>query len=276
MAFLGKLLHLLQAEMPTPTNYGWYHLLCIAVVTGFTVWVSHTFQNASDRAFRKLILVFWSVILVLEVYKQLVFGLEYQDGAFIWDCAWYSFPFQFCSTPLYMLPLVIWLPDGKVRDAVMGFLCFFSFFGGLAVMCYPNDVFIGTIGINIQTMVHHGLQVTVGILLAVRNRDKLALPHFLRALPVFLSLLGVALLMNVSVYHIFQSRGIPDDFNMFYISPYFPCHLPILSSVYENAPYPVFLLFYAIGFSLVALLMLGLQKGVWALQNRWSHEKKLA
>jgi hypothetical protein len=54
----------------------------------------------------------------------------------------------------------------------------------------------------------------------------------------------------------------PDvGFNMFYISPFQPCTLPVLSEVYAKVPsYPVFLVIYVLGFTLVAALIYTIEK----------------
>ena len=72
------------------------------------------------------------------------------------------FPFIFVQSPMYIAPIAAFLRPGKVRQAILNFLGTFGLFGGLAVMIYAQPVFITTIGINIQTMVHHGAQVVLG------------------------------------------------------------------------------------------------------------------
>ena len=54
------------------------------------------------------------------------------------------------------------------------------------------------------------------------------------------------MILNVT----FVKSGITggSTFNMFFISPYFPCTLPVLSEIYPVVPYPVFLLLYVLGF----------------------------
>ena len=69
--------------------------------------------------------------------------------------------------------IFIFNKEGCVKDSAMAFMMTFSLFGGLVVMAYPNDVFIETIGINLQTMIHHGLQVVLGIYLFVLGDDTL-------------------------------------------------------------------------------------------------------
>ena len=244
-----KIIHAFQGTMKTPTNYSLFHLIAVATVIVSTIAVCLLMKNAKQKAFRIFVFVCWFVILLLEVYKQLVFSFELVDGKPVWDYQWYAFPFQLCSVQLYLLPFVIFLKDGKVRNAIMAFLTLFSFFGGLVVFIYPNDVFISTIGINIQTMVHHGLQILLGIFFAVYNRKKLGIKYYLSSLIVFAVCLAVAMALNFIVPNFTD-----ETFNMFYISPKFDCSLPVLESIYPKVPYIVFLLLYIVGYSIVGLV----------------------
>ena len=54
---------------------------------------------------------------------------------------------------------------------------------------------------------------------------------------------------------------------MFYISPFQPCTLPILSDVYAKVPYPVFLMIYAIGFFVAAAIIFYAAKGLVVLMH---------
>ncbi len=256
MNAFAKLLTFLQREMEAPESFGTFHLLAAMVVIGVTVLACIKLRDADEKTVRRVLLAAWIAMVVLEVYKQIVFTFDVSaTGAITGDYSWYAFPFQLCSTPLYVLPLTIFLKEGRLRDCAIAYLCTFSLFGGLVVMVYPNDVFVKTIGINFQTMIHHGLQVVLGIYLAVHNRRRLSLSHFLGALPVFTVLVASAMLMNVGVHNALRAAGMTDTFNMFFVSPYHPCTLPVLSTVYELVPYPVFLFIYLIGFTLVAALV---------------------
>jgi len=129
-------------------------------------------------------------------------------------------------------------------------------------MFYPNDVFIETIGINIQTMIHHGLQVLFGVFISVRYLKELGWKFVLRGLPVFVAFLIIAYGLNIGIYHYFQSIGKDDSFNMFYISPYFDCSLPVLSSIYPKVSYIVFALIYILGFTIIAFIMTYIHVGI--------------
>ena len=169
---MEKLLSILELKMKTPTNYSWFHLVFIVIVIGVTVFLCLKFKNCSDKAFRRIVLISWISMVVLEFYKQFVYSYSVEPSVIEWDYQWYAFPYQLCSTPLYVLPFIAFMKDSKFRDCFVAYMSTFSLFAGIAVFLYPNDVFISTIGINIQTMVHHGLQIVLGIFFIVYARKK--------------------------------------------------------------------------------------------------------
>ncbi len=265
MNFFEKIISFLDGRMETPSMYGWLHILSIFVVVIATFFIVKYFRKSDERVIRKITLICWIIMVILEIYKQIDFSFQNDNGIASWNYPWYIFPFQFCSSPLYVLPFIAFLKNSKVRDCCITFMATFSLFGGLAVMIYPGDVYTTVIGVNIQTMVHHGIQVVLGILFFIRIVEKFNYKRVLEAAIVFGGLLVTALVLNVSAYHLIQSMGIEETFNMFFISPYFDCTLPILSIIQPNVPYIIFLMIYAFGFILVAYIVYYLVYGIYRI-----------
>ena len=278
MDFLINLYNTLDTQLESaPASYGLFHITCILVIALLTFLVCKLFKDSSDRTVNILTAVVWVVILTLEIYKQLIHGFYIEDGVFHWDYAWYIFPFQFCSSPLYIFPIIAFTKSEKLRDACISYMMTFSLFAGLAVLAYPGDVFIETAGICLQTMVHHGSQILMGIFYAIRYRDRFGVKHFFSGVKVFSVMSIIAIILNVAVYRAFLIYGIDETFNMFFISPYFDCTLPILSTVYKMIPYGAFLCVYLFGFVLAALIVYSIFKGllrdVRSAQSLKPHEK---
>lgn len=266
MSFFEKIIYALQYEIERPQNFGVFHLAFLAATITASVLLVILFKDSSDKTLRKILFAIWIVMLLLEIYKQTVFSMNVTDGVADWSYQWYAFPFQFCSTPLYALPFIIFLKEGWLRESFIAFFASFSLFAGLAVMIYPNDVFTSMLGINIQTMVHHGSQVAIGVLVAAHKRKRANIHHLFGSLAIFYGFTIVAMLMNYFVHDYFIANGLTDQaFNMFYISPYYPCTLPVLSDIYAAVPYPAFLCIYAIGFAIVAALFFAIERGVYCL-----------
>ncbi len=252
MEFLAKLLEILDADMTTPTLYGWFHLLFFALSVAAGVLLCK-FKKPTDKFVNSLMLFTAILSIVLEVYKQVNYTFSYEGGVITADYQWYAFPFQFCSTPMYVGLLAGILRKGKVRDALCTYLGTYALFGGLVVMIYPAQVFISTIGINIQTMICHGSMLTVGIYLLGTQYIKLEHKSVLKAIPVFIGLVTLATVMNEIAY----VTGLlnTETFNMFFISPHCEGTLPVYSLVQGVVPYPWCMIIYVLIFTLAAYVM---------------------
>lgn len=253
-----------DSRMETPTNYGWFHLLCLGILALAVILTLVFYKRPSVKGTNRVLLICSVIMLLFEVYKQIIFSYNVSDGS--WSYQWYAFPFQFCSTPMYVMFLAALLKKGRLYNCLLAYLATYALLGGLLVMFYPNDVYTSTIGINIQTMVHHGMQVYVGLFLLLRGSVSNKKKTLFRAFAVFLVLVALAMLLN----YLFTLTGIDATFNMFYISPTVPCHLPILSIIWEKLPYLLFLLLYILSFTLGGWCMLLIDKLVCKIRVKRS------
>ena len=181
---------------------------------------------------------------------------------------WYIFPWQFCSTPMYV-GLLAALTKGKLHKGACAYLASFSLFAGLAVMFYPTTVFVKTLGINIQTMVCHGTMITLGMWLLGTGYVKAELKTVLKAIPLFAVMVGIAVILNEWAYR----AGIAPEhfFNMFYVSPYCAPHLPVYSLIQPVVPFPLCLVLYILGFGVAACAPVMLAFGVQKVSQGISH-----
>ncbi len=254
MALFGKLVYLFDLEMTTPEPYGIFHIewLILSIAVGILLCVTHR-EKGEARVWR---VVAGTAILVflLEVYKQISFTFNYTDGVLTGDFQWYAFPWQFCSIPMYVGLLTLIFRRGRVHKSLCAFLATYAMFAGLSVMLYPNTVFIETVGINLQTMICHGSMISVGIYLWYTGYVKTEHKTLLRALPVFITAVGVAALLN----HLAFVSGLlaSETFNMFFINPHCEPSLPVYSIVQEIVPFPWCVLIYIAGFSAAAYVVL--------------------
>lgn len=248
MSFVKKLYKFVSFEANKPRMYGIFHIASLLATAFLTTFICKKFKLTSESTERKIAKYTWIVLLSLEVYKQLLSLISLEEDVFSISYGWSDFPFQLCSAPLYVLPLIAFLPSGKVREAFVAFFGTFVLLGGLAVYIYPGNVLVETLGINAHTMIWHGSQVVLGVYFNLRrfyeNPNIDLKKYYKSALPVFFSFVAAALVLNVIVYHCLTAVGIDDTFNMFFISPYFECIFPILKTIQAYTPYPVFLFSY--------------------------------
>ena len=239
--------------------FGWYHIISLILTAAITVWFCKMGKHHTSDQVRKA--VFWTavVVAVLEVYKQINYSFGY-EGGITFNYQWYAFPWQFCSTPMYVGLLAGIIKKGKVHDALCAYLATFAVFAGLAVMIYPGDIYIETVGINFQSTVCHCSMLVIGGYLYASGHVKLEHKTVLKALPVFCVTATIAVILNELAYVV---GIVPEhNFNMFYFSPHCDPSLPVYSLVQQVVPYPLSLIIYIVGFAVAAYLMLLIAMGV--------------
>lgn len=253
---MQSVLQFLDLSMTKPEMYGWYHILSLFVTLAFTLIICHYHKKIEPR---KLILWTSLVVILFEVYKQINYSFSYENGI-AFDYQWYAFPFQFCSTPMYIGLLAGLTKKGPVHKAACAYLATYSIFAGAAVMFYPSTVFVDTIGINIQTVVCHGSMIAIGVYLLYSGYVKIQHKTILRAIPVF----AVCVLLAATMNEIAYRTGLleRETFDMFFISPYGTPSLPVYSLVQQVVPFPLCLILYIFGFTAAAYLMLLIAMGV--------------
>lgn len=271
MSFWINVLKFLDTQMTKPTLYGWFHILSLILIVLCTVAICATHKRSKDPDKRVWLTVFITAVVVflLEVYKQINYSFSYTDESIAFDFQWYAFPWQFCSTPMYIGLLVGIFRKGKIHDSLCAYLATFAIFAGTAVMLYPNTIYISTIGINIQTTICHGSMMVVGIYMLYSGYVKLEHKTILKALPVFAVMVGIAVILNEIAYR----TGLleTDTFNMFFISPYCDPSLPVYSLVQGVVPFPLCLVLYVAGFTAAAYIILLIAMGVRKLAGICQH-----
>lgn len=268
MEFCGKLLQILDAKMTVPEMYGWFHIIFFIVSILGGVLLYKFFGD--KKHVKKVLLISSLVVILLEVYKQINFTFSYDGNIISADYQWYAFPFQFCSTPMYIGLLAALIGHKKLHNSLCAYLATYALFAGFSVMFYPATVFIETIGINLQTMICHGSMITIGIYLLATGYVKARHKTILQAMPIFAVCVVLAVIMNEIAY--FTGLLQTDTFNMYFISQYCDPSLPVYSLVQAVVPYPLCLIIYIIGFTAAAYIILLISMAIKYFINK--HKSK--
>ena len=265
MEWLIKIFEIMDAQMATPMPYGAFHLFFFGLSVALGIILCVFCKKPSEHFMRRLLFWVSLLVIILEVYKQINYSFSYSDGI-SFDYQWYAFPFQFCSTPMYIGLLAALVKKKKLHDAFCAYLGTFSLFAGLCVMFYPVDIYIGTIGINIQTSICHGAMITLGIYLLGSGYIEPKHKTILKAISVFAILVGTAAVLNEIAYLIGITQT--ETFNMFFISPHCEPSLPVYSLVQAVVPFPLCLILYILAFSFAAYVLLCIPMFIKFLKKR--------
>ncbi len=231
--------------MTTPSEWGAWHIISILLTALACVGFGFLMRRASNKALRVFLAVWGVVLILLEIMRELVFGLSVAGEVATWDYSWFLFPFQFCSMVLYTSLIAGIIRPSRLQKYLLSFLSTFCMLAGFIVMLVPSQVLCHFTFINVQTMVHHGGMLVIATVVLSSGHARLDFKNVLQGFAVFAVCAVTALALNVAAVKIFNIR---ETFNMFYISPYFDCPMPVFSAIYKAVPYPVFLLLYLVGF----------------------------
>lgn len=284
---LEKLLALTPRLQAPPKVYGAFHICSLAIVLlicmvmlvlHFKASKSPTGRTSNkDGSLKISLLVFFLILFLSELGKQLIFS--YDTATEAWKYCFEKFPFQLCSTPIYISLAAYLLPGkgipGRIRDALICFLGTYSAIAGASVLFYPSpDVFSEIIYLDIHTMLWHGIMLIYGLYLWLAGFVKPEISTAFKGLAVFLPLNFIALALN-EIEHLTGFAG-GEYFNMFYISRYYTCGIPVLHEIQKTMPYPVFFAAFILTLSIasfaVVLLMMLISKKASGFLNRLKND----
>lgn len=253
--FIWKLYETMNVTVTEPLPYGKFHLTALISVIVLTVLLSFLLRNAKSGTMRWVLGFFWVLMVVSEMAEKFVLGTSIEGDTLVFRYLWGSLPYQLCATGLWILPFILLLRDCKVRDYMMIYMGLYSLFGGLLVCLVPTTVFTEDLIVNVHTMIQHGSQVIVGVMLLVYNRKKLNIKNFLGSVAVFGVLVCIAIGMNEFFYQAFIAYGNDSSFNMFYLSRHFKTDLPVFGYMHGRVPWAVYVLMYVVGFTIIAFVI---------------------
>ena len=256
---MEQFLHFLQGEMPEPGVISWFHLIALIPIIFFAIFVPLKFKNCSEKVYKRILLFTWIGLLILEVFKQLIRCFHYGSPSY-WEYSYRDFPFALCSMIYYFVPIILFVnkeKHPKIVDAAIGYMCLISFMAGLIVVIYSGMATTTLIYINIQTFIHHGAQVVLGIFIYVWNRKNITIKTFYRSMIAFLITVVIAIGFNLIFY--------PNPCDMFFINPTRITRLPVGKTIQEKAGYPVFLLCYLLSVALLSFIAYIVETSIYKL-----------
>lgn len=251
-----KILKFLKTEGPLIRPFGLFHITSLIIILFVTLFLLKKGRGTDEKKVRRIILIISVIALLFEIYKQVIYSVEFTEKGIEWQYKWHIFPWQFCSTPIPAGLAAALIKNEKIHHAFVSYLASYSLLAGLLISLLPYSVYTNIIGINIQSAYCHGSMVTIGIFLLRSGYVNPDRKTFFPTFAVFLLGAVIALVLNEAAYII----GIPEGevFDMYFISPYFPEDVPVLAPIRRLIPDPFFQLAYISVFTLAAYLIMKL------------------
>ncbi len=254
--FLKLVLSALHVSCDRPVFLDGFHIFFLCLIFLVTYLLVKGFRRAPHFIYRVILFVFWVITVVMEVLRQMYYGLSYAEaeGVFRFVLSWRNLPLQLCAMQLYVLPAVIFSKRGRFHRAMALFMASYSFVAGLAVLVNPDTIMTTNAYINVQGLVHHGIQFIMGAYILAHEREEFEGVTFLHTTGVFTLMTLFVTVLNELSYPIFTQKGI-HPFNLFFISRQQPGDIDFLTPLIEGLPYPIFWLLYVLVVTLGAYLL---------------------
>lgn len=216
----------------------------------------------SKKQNKVLLIIVILIFYIGELYKQYDY---YRHGS------WGIFPFQFCSTHLYLLPLLLILPD-KHEQPILTYLATFGLFAGLITLIYPLGVFKDRLLVSIHTMVHHSLMLWCGIYIWKIKKEG-HIKDFIKACMILLIFIIIAISINILLNDVSSSRV-----RMFYLHPFVETSLPIYNYI-QRVSFILYVFVYYVTFCMAAVIIFSIghflngksQRKMFLITNDYTH-----
>ncbi len=241
-------IHFLQGRMEEPEVISWFHFIALIPIIALAILIPLFFRNTEEKTYKRILFIFWVALIILEVFKQLIKSFYYGNPSY-WEYSIRDFPFSVCSMVYYFIPIILFVnkeKHPKIVDAATGYLCLICLTAGIVVCIYTKMATSTLIFINIQTFIHHGSQVVLGVFIYVWNRKNVTIKTVYRSLIALAITAVIAIIINVAFY--------PHFINMFFINPTRITNLPVGNIVQEKAGYPVYLIAFLTVIALMTFL----------------------
>lgn len=255
MSFFEYLLRLTSWPMTPPVLYGPFHLIAAfggSAIAILAAWRFSSINNCNTnnrdnrRSFDQIMLVSGVILLIGELYKQLMNFYIVNNHAY----DWWIFPFQLCSLPLYLCPLLILIHNEKRHRILCTFLLDFNMMGAVATFIDPSGIFHPYWTLTLHGILWHLMLIFVGFVIIFSRKADLTTKGFLRTLPLFAFFCLAAEVLN-SILHRFSAA------NLFYISPWEMSTQLLFGDIDRTLGRPVGILLY----------ILAMIAGAWLIHN---------
>lgn len=263
-------------DQPAVASWSLIPILCLVFgaisMVGLFYLVKFLNKRQDKKIINIIIFCYGLAFLGMEVYHQInrYFMLGFYD--------WSSFPFQFCSIPIYFCLILPFIKNEKVREPIFYYFAIYNLISGVFPLLFGQGNLCrwNTVADTIRSFVWHILIVQLAIISFTHKNVaydlKKTYKPLIGAICIFISLTVIAQLINVTLHY---TGGIyfgttdgsaikdvtnttlrdPDSASCFYISPFFVSNMPVYSTIWIKFGWLTNYILYILSFSLLAVII---------------------
>lgn len=252
------------------TIWSKFHICFLVFNIILTTVLIILFRKCKPLTLKIVVGIAWLIMVGLEIGKQINWSYAPLDPLTYRGISMVVFPYAICSLPYYIWPLFIFLPDCKFRTIISIIIGVYIFYPAVGFQFYPGTL-CTRIYINHQTMIHHGLQLAIGLLVFVHEYKKFTFKNLIFSSLIMVGLAGIAIALNVVITNKYNV-----DINLWELNP-LEGHAtiqPVYKDVYNLVPFPVYFIIYMIIFISIGIFTYFFVKGIIALCSKIKPSKK--
>lgn len=197
-------------RMTPPPAYGLFHISFTLIGFAVCTLLAWKLRRVSEKSAKWILFSTGLFLILTEIFKQFFCFYAIADNEYHWG----EFPFQLCSIPMYLCVIAPWLKPGKLQRAMYSFMVLFNLLGGAIAFTEPSGLLHSYVFLTCHSLTWHMLLVFIGLFLCFSKRGGTEKEDFLPAACIFVTLCGIAFILNVIVQNVFNY-----DMNMFFVGP---------------------------------------------------------
>lgn len=207
-------------EMEKPAAYGPFHIIATLVLLTVTVLAAWLLRNTDEKQNRIVLGTVGGFLLLTEMYK-IAFHLTVDP--YDWSF-WGVFPFQLCSTPMYLSLICAFCRSKKVNSWLYETMFAVNMFGGIMAFLEPSGIQHPYVTLTLHAYIWHMLLIFLGLYLYMSKRACVDKGGYKKAALTYLATCGLAQTFNIVFFK---------KVNCFYISPFVRSPLAVFKNIYD-------------------------------------------
>ena len=236
---MNKFLEWLAVPMQRPQSYSAFHLTFAFVGLAVVIVAAILLRKLNDKQNKIMLGCIGVVLAISEIIKILFNNHIINNDKF----AWWVFPYQLCSIPMYLCLICPFIKSKKVNSYFYEFMFGVGLGTSLATLMEPSGLHKDYVFLTCHAYAWHLTLVFIALYLFLSKRAGTNLFGFVKASAVF----GVSAVIGFILNLFIQQPG----FNAFYISPYVPIQIVVFDQIWLKAGWFAGILVY-----LFAILLL--------------------
>ena len=223
--------------MERPQSYSTFHLVFTFVGITTAIVLAFLLRKLNNKQNKILLGVIGAALAVSEIVKILFTNQVINGGNF----AWWVFPFQLCSIPMYLCLISAFVKNERVNSYIYEFLFAISLTTAIMPFIEPSGLHKDYVFLTLHSYIWHLTLIFLGFYMYFSKRACTDKYGFLKGLSVYGIVVLIAFILNLCI----REPG----FNAFYMSPFVPSQIIVFDKIYYAAGWFVSNLAYVFAIS---------------------------